>query len=315
MNWVRSIQRADQLKGDSGANGLVGVLPSHEGNIPVYGLANRLGKETRMINSQGRIVVLNPLPTPNHQPRPWGLLVDRVSQVTQISANQLIPMPIVSAQSLSHFFRGIIQLGEEIILFLIPEQLHPDTPTHTMDTQGHETAAMPAPSRPKNETHSTATPNKQNPQHEKQILVFSTTEPTPGEHALSFALSITQVPEILNAMPMTRVPGAPSFVLGLVNWRNRPVPIIDLNARLGLPNSRFTSQERTRLLIVRSQNPSGVDLFAGLIIHPRVRAARLPLASKPYQSNLPIARHLLSGIVDLEKETIAIPNIPQILEF
>ncbi|CAG1769627.1 partial Chemotaxis protein CheW, partial [uncultured bacterium] len=302
MTWVRSIQRSDQLKREAGDNGSVGWLPSREGNIPVYDLANRLGRAANPFNSQGRIIILNLLATgtmsvATRGTRPWALLVDHVSQVIQIPMDRLIPLSAVAAHSLSNYFRGVIRLEEALVLFLAPEQLHPDAPPRAEQPASYSVQLEPGTNHP---TNGNAPSGTQKARREKQILLFSTTEPLPGARALSFALSITQVPEILNAVPLTRVPGAPSFVLGLVNWRNRPVPVIDLNMRLGLPSSTSSLNGRSRLLIVRSPNESGADVFAGLIIHPKVRAVRLPLASTPCQSSLPIEKRLVSGIVDLE---------------
>ncbi len=318
MTWVRSIQRADQLKRESGDDGMVGWLSSREGNIPVYDLANRLGRAASTFNAQGRIIILNPLASGTmsaaaRSTRPWALLVDRVSQVIQVAMDRLIPLSAVTAHSLSNYFRGVIRLGEELVLFLAPEQLHPDAPSRAeqpVNQSEHSGSGTNYSTNGK----APASSGKNRARREKQILLFSTTEPLSGERALSFALSITQVPEILNTIPLTRVPGAPSFVLGLVNWRNRPVPVIDLDARLGLPSSTLSLDRRTRLLIVRSPNGSGMDVFAGLMIR-QVRAIRLPLASKPCQYSLPIEKCLVSGMVDFDKETVAIPNISQILRF
>ena len=313
MAWVRSIQRADQLKRNVGEEGCVGWLPSREENIPVYDLASRLGRVSGPLNMQGRIVILNPLTTHSKSPssHPWALLVDRVSQVAQIPLSGLTPLPMIAAHSLSRYFRGVIQMGEEIVPFLAPEQLHPDAPPYVEPVVRQP---IPAVNHLKGGTSSPASSTKRL-HHEKQILLFTTTESAPDERALAFALSITQVPEILNMMPITHVPGAPSFVLGLANWRNRPIPVIDLNARLGLPPSSLPLNAHMRLLIVRSPNESGTDVFAGLVIQPKVRAVRLPMASQPCRSTLPIESRLLSGIVNLEKETVAIPDLAHVLSF
>lgn len=50
-----------------------------------------------------------------------------------------------------------------------------------------------------------------------------------------FGLDAGQVREILVPPPVTRVPGAPRFVRGVINLRGAIVPVIDLVQRLGLP--------------------------------------------------------------------------------
>lgn len=48
------------------------------------------------------------------------------------------------------------------------------------------------------------------------------------------ALAITEVQEIVEYHPITRVPAAPRFVLGVFNLRGNVVPVLDLASRLGL---------------------------------------------------------------------------------
>jgi purine-binding chemotaxis protein CheW len=54
------------------------------------------------------------------------------------------------------------------------------------------------------------------------------------------ALELTRVREILPLPHVTRVPGAPATVRGLVNVRGQVVPVIDVAVRLGAPPARVT---------------------------------------------------------------------------
>lgn len=50
-----------------------------------------------------------------------------------------------------------------------------------------------------------------------------------------FGLDVMSVREIRGWTPATPVPGAPSYVRGVINLRGAVLPILDLAARLGLP--------------------------------------------------------------------------------
>ncbi len=313
MRWVRSIQRADQMKTAAESRDLVGWLPAQNGDIPVYNLASRLDRTTATPARYGRVVVLNPVTTLSN--RPWALLVDRVSQVVEIASAQLVQLPALVTCSPANYFRGAIRLGEELVLLLAPEQAHPDAsprarqaanaiPRSTAEFKNHAPSVSPIMSDAQKQAR-----------QDKQILLFSTSDPAPGERVLSFALSITQVPEILTTARPTRVPGAPPFVLGLIDWRNRLVPVIDLNARLGLPSTGAVQNERSRLLIVRAAAEAQADVFAGLVIRPTIRALRLPVAYESCHASPVIEKRWVSGIVDLEKETVVIPDLAQVLRF
>lgn len=52
-----------------------------------------------------------------------------------------------------------------------------------------------------------------------------------------YAIKITQVKEILAWRPALEIPLCQDWVKGIISIRGKIVPIIDLNARLGLPSS------------------------------------------------------------------------------
>lgn len=50
-----------------------------------------------------------------------------------------------------------------------------------------------------------------------------------------FGIDIRQVQEIIRPVQITRMPGSPGFVLGVINLRGRIIPVVDLKSRFGLP--------------------------------------------------------------------------------
>jgi chemotaxis-related protein WspB len=64
----------------------------------------------------------------------------------------------------------------------------------------------------------------------------------------SYALDTTQIAEVLPLLEIMRVPQTPAGVAGLINYRGRPVPVIDLSElMLGEPGRPHIS---TRLILV-----------------------------------------------------------------
>ena len=64
-----------------------------------------------------------------------------------------------------------------------------------------------------------------------------------------YALSASSIIEVLPLMNLKRVPCAPSGVVGVLNYRGTPVPLVDLNQMtLGEPAARRLS---TRIILVR----------------------------------------------------------------
>jgi len=80
-----------------------------------------------------------------------------------------------------------------------------------------------------------------------------------GEEIL--ALEVEDVREILDSVPITRLPVAPPFLSGVIHVRGATVPVIDLRAKFGLPAVPATQD--ARILIV-SLIHEGRELVIGL---------------------------------------------------
>ncbi len=63
-----------------------------------------------------------------------------------------------------------------------------------------------------------------------------------------FSIDILKVQEIIRPMDITRVPGAPAFIKGVINLRGKVIPVMDLRKRLGMPPKEETRD--TRIVVV-----------------------------------------------------------------
>jgi len=63
-----------------------------------------------------------------------------------------------------------------------------------------------------------------------------------------FGIDIAHVREILDMRPISKLPHAPDFLLGMIDVRGTGYPIVDLRSKLGLP--RIAATEATRIIIL-----------------------------------------------------------------
>lgn len=63
-----------------------------------------------------------------------------------------------------------------------------------------------------------------------------------------FGIDIANVREILDMRPISKLPHAPEFLLGMIDVRGAGFPIVDLRTKLGLP--RVAPTEATRIIIL-----------------------------------------------------------------
>ncbi|MEM7112561.1 MAG: chemotaxis protein CheW [Chloroflexota bacterium] len=283
MDHIRSIEQTEQVTWETNGSGFDGVLQTAHETIPVLNLGNRLGKMLTGAAEDQRLIVLE-------GKRPFALLVDEVSPTLHISPTQIMEMPTAVLANSNDFFEGLVRLEEQFIPLLAPVQLHPQA------TPRPQTA----PTRPTlNGSLASETPD-----YQPQLVVFTVPNmPT----TFSFALSLSQVPEISDLPPITPIPQAPNLVLGLTNWHAQPVPVLDLGRYWQQPITDF---EDLRLLIVRT---AVKDLHLGLPVNPNVRLLRLPLPYSPAQDKPDFDPALIRGRIEFEGEQLIIPDMVKLL--
>jgi len=72
------------------------------------------------------------------------------------------------------------------------------------------------------------------------------------EHEI-YGVNVMQVKEVLRYSEIATVPGAPSFVLGIVHLRGTVVTVIDTCLRFGLPSGEMTDSTRIIILEVEGR--------------------------------------------------------------
>ena len=67
-----------------------------------------------------------------------------------------------------------------------------------------------------------------------------------------YGIKVMQVQEVLRMTEIAPVPGAPHYVLGIINLRGNVVTVIDTRRRFGLAD--VENDDETRIVIVESNN-------------------------------------------------------------
>ncbi|MAG94303.1 MAG: chemotaxis protein CheW [Planctomycetaceae bacterium] len=79
-----------------------------------------------------------------------------------------------------------------------------------------------------------------------------------------FAFEILKVRELIELMDMTSVPGAPSFIRGVINLRGKIIPVMKLRERFGLPE--VEDNERNCIIVVEVVNDDGESASMGILV-------------------------------------------------
>ena len=109
----------------------------------------------------------------------------------------------------------------------------------------------------------------------------------------TYGINVMQVQEVLRYTEIAPVPGAPSYVLGIINLRGNVVTVIDTRQRFGLDSSDVTDNTRSRLQVI-----------AGIVQreHPTVRGLLHRLAgARGHRQLTPRGWQRLRAAVQLER--------------
>jgi chemotaxis signal transduction protein len=108
-----------------------------------------------------------------------------------------------------------------------------------------------------------------------------------------YAIPMADVAEVVPVPQVTRVPGMPIWLAGVVNWRGHVLPLLDLRPVLGEPLSPLPTSSRV-VVLTRDGIEAGlvVELVTGLLTPSE--AVPLPTPSTASSD----AVNLVVGVVD-----------------
>ncbi|MBK1727257.1 chemotaxis protein CheW [Halorhodospira neutriphila] len=123
-----------------------------------------------------------------------------------------------------------------------------------------------------------------------------------------YGIDVMQVQEVLPPSEIAPVPGAPSFVLGIINLRGKVVTVIDTRLRFGLEPRE--ADHKSRIIVMEvGENVAGI-LVDGVDEVASVRAAEIETA--PNVANEESARYIY-GVVSRDDGLLILVDANKLL--
>ena len=124
----------------------------------------------------------------------------------------------------------------------------------------------------------------------------------------TYGINVMQVQEVLRMTEIAPVPGAPSYVLGIVNLRGNVVTVIDTRNRFGL--SPVEADDATRIVIIETEGH-----IIGVLVDSVAEVVNLQsseIETPPNVGNNESARYI-QGVYSRDGEILILVDVNKLL--
>lgn len=124
----------------------------------------------------------------------------------------------------------------------------------------------------------------------------------------SYGVDVMQVREVLRFTEIAPVPGAPEFVLGIINLRGNVVTVVDARTRLGMPTRE--PDDASRIIVVESG-----EQVMGILVDSVAEVAYLyasQMESAPNVGNEESSR-FIQGVSNRDKDLLILMDLNKLL--
>jgi len=124
----------------------------------------------------------------------------------------------------------------------------------------------------------------------------------------TYGINVMQVQEVLRITEIAPVPGAPQYVLGIINLRGNVVTVIDTRTRFGLPTTE--RDDASRIVIIESE-----EQVVGMLVDSVAEVVELrhsEIDSAPNIGNEESARYI-QGVASRDEDLLIVVDLNKLL--
>lgn len=124
----------------------------------------------------------------------------------------------------------------------------------------------------------------------------------------TYGINVMQVQEVLRVSEIAPVPGAPGYVLGIINLRGNVVTVIDTRTRFGLPTTE--RDDSSRIVIIESEQQ-----VVGILVDSVAEVVELrqsEIDSAPNIGNDESSRYI-QGVASRDQDLLIVVDLNKLL--
>ena len=250
----------------------------------------------------------------------WGLMVDQIQQSTELPHRNLMPLPrdmhadwCLGAALPNDPGSDTDTEASQLLLVINPTAIDGQVPltfgirSHFHQNVGGSWNASDSGEYGYESDPLTNVVSLQSATSIRQLVLFDLAQTNVTTERTCLALNAAQVQEITGPQPIASLPHAPTGVLGLIAWRGRALPLLNLSITLGLPD--HVAARLTRVVIVR--RPLSNDYIA-FVAPSTIRTKLLGQNQTARRHDLNLDESLFCGAFTSGKETLLVPDLDHV---
>lgn len=285
---VQSVQHGNRVTVVSAEkDSFEAVIKTSEGDLPVLRLGDFMQQQSTLPLPDQRLLILR---------SSWGLwclLVDEVTQAELVATSAIVPLPRVASNSL---VGDVLREEGSVLLMLSPDNIHPNAML-----SGMRDGQLASGKEPPIAGRSAA------PDGKSHLVLFRMPGADSDDASYAIGLTPKQIDEVLRSVKLQPVPTAPDFLDGVITWRGKMVPVMNLGKRLGITEKDANaSSGHRRIVVAHGTDPNKLIAFYA---EPDVEILRLPAPHRPIADVGIIDRDLVHGAAEYAGQTVMIPHI------
>jgi len=267
---------------------ILGVINLRGLIIPVIDSRVRFHLAPQEITPKTRIIVLRLASGPT------GLQVDSVAEVVRVEDHTLRETPPLVAGIRAEYLAGMVTVGKRLITLIHLEKLL-ESPELTRRDDFEAFSVVG--------TGGSAAEDQREVEEDGHPFV------TFRLGAESFGIALKEVEEIVELPPVTKVPDAPDYVLGVICLRDQVMPLVDISEILSIQQNE--GDRKRDMVILLSFGAAKI----GVVVDEIQEILRVPEGGTlpPPQTLSETERDHLDGILLLPDRMVSLINVLKII--
>ena len=149
---------------------------------------------------------------------------------------------------------------------------------------------------------------------EQRVLIFAAQSPRVENRQIYFLFSQRQMEDILMETAVRPVPLSPAYTEGVAEWRDRMLPVVSLEACLGM--KPLNSSKIQRVMVVGIPKiEEGTTKIYNIMLRavPPIRLLTLPIPCTPVSDDCISHKRYVRAVYEWEDGLLVVANMAKIL--